>query len=385
MSGALRGVKVGDWVLAGVLTALGLLLMVFDTKETNADAARAIADGSMVHLVSSRSWWLLPVFALATVPVLWWRRNLFAVIGITIAAMVLHDALFGWVTRCGAGLPLALTLTFLAALTYERSRAWLAAALCVVLAFTVVVVDATTGPTVIGLVLPVALIVFGIGWAARHRAAVNRQLKVRNAELQQLRDERARLVISDDRAQLSQQLDGLLQVRLAQLSSAADSAASLPPDQAKALLGSIETDSRQTLDDMRGIVGLLRGGDAALAPTPTVAHLEALLAQHQSEHAHLTVTGNPRSLPASVELSAYRIVEHLLTVLADRVDAPIAVALRFEDAALEIHVTGPVSKGAEVKEVVARAKERARLLGGTLEVKVARGRAGAVAQLPVLG
>jgi hypothetical protein len=48
-------------------------------------------------------------------------------------------------------------------------------------------------------------------------------------------------------------------------------------------------------------------------------------------------------------------------------------------------VTGPVSKSAEVKEVIARAKERARLLGGTLDVKISRGRAGAVAQLPVLG
>ena len=73
------------------------------------------------------------------------------------------------------------------------------------------------------------------------------------------------------------------------------------------------------------------------------------------------------------------------STLADRVDVPITVALRFQDQALEIQVTGPVSKSAEVKEVIARAKERARLLGGTLEVKIARGRAGAVAQLPVLG
>ena len=97
------------------------------------------------------------------------------------------------------------------------------------------------------------------------------------------------------------------------------------------------------------------------------------------------MTGNPRSLPASVELSAYRIVEHLIAALADQPDAPIAVAVRFDETALEIRVTGPVSKSAEVKEVIARAKERARLLGGTLDVKIARGRAGAVAQLPVLG
>jgi signal transduction histidine kinase len=385
MSGILRGVKIGDYVLAGVLTALGVLLMVFDVRESDAGVARDIADGSMVHTVSSHSPWMIPVFAAATISVLWWRRSVLVVTGVAIVVMVLHDVLFGWVTRCGAGLPLALVLAFLGALTYQRTKAWLAAGLSAVLAFAVVVVDATTGPDVIGLVLPVLLIVFGIGWAVRRRAVLNRELRARDAELRRLRDERAALVITDDRARLSQQLDGLLQERLAQLTTAAESAGGMAPEQARVLLESIETDSRRTLDDMREIVGLLRGGDAALAPTPSVAHLDALLAQHQPGAAQLTVTGNPRALPASVELSAYRIVEHLVTALASQPDAPIAVTVRFDETALEIRVTGPVSKSAEVKEVIARAKERARLLGGTLDVKIARGQAGAVAQLPVLG
>ncbi len=385
MSGILRGVKIGDYVLAGVLTALGVLLMVFNVRETSAGVARDIADGSMVHTVSSHSPWMIPVFAAATISVLWWRRSVLAVTGVAIVVMVLHDVLFGWVTRCGAGLPLALVLAFLGALTYQRTKAWLAAGLSAVLAFAVVVVDATTGPNVIGLVLPVLLVVFGIGWAVRRRAVLNRELRARDAELRRLRDERAALVITDDRARLSQQLDGLLQERLTQLTTAAESAGGMGPEQARVLLESIETDSRRTLDDMREIVGLLRGGDAALAPTPSVAHLDALLAQHQPGHTQLTVTGNPRALPASVELSAYRIVEHLITALASQPDAPIAVTVRFDETALEIRVTGPVSKSAEVKEVIARAKERARLLGGTLDVKIARGQAGAVAQLPVLG
>jgi signal transduction histidine kinase len=385
MTGVFRGVRIGDYALAGVLTALGVLLMDFDVRSTDASVARQVADGSMVHSLSSHSPWMIPVFAAATIPVLWWRRSLLAVTGIAIVVMALHDVLFGWVTRCGAGLPLALVLVFLMALTYERAKAWLAAGLSALLAFAVVVVDATTGPNVIGLVLPVMLIVFGIGWAVRRRVELNRELKARDAELRRLRDERAALVITDDRAQLSQQLDGLLQERLAQLTTAAESADGLAPEQAKALLESIETDSRRTLDDMREIVGLLRGGDVALTPTPSVAHLDALLARHQPARAWLTVTGNPRSLPASVELSAYRIVEHLIAALADQPDAPIAVAVRFDETALEIHVTGPVSKSAEVKEIIARAKERARLLGGTLDVKIARGQAGAVAQLPVLG
>lgn len=384
MGGALRGIKAGDYVLAGIFTALAVLMLPLDVHMTDAQVAQAIADGSMVHAMSSHSPWMVPLFAAAMVPLLWWRRSVLAVTSAAIVIMALHDVLFGWVTRCGLGLPLALVLAFLGALTYERTKAWAAAGLSALLAFAVVVVDATTGPNVIGLVVPVILIVFVIGRAARHRALAKTELKARDAELRRLRDERAALAVTDDRARLSRQLDGVLAERLGQLTTAAESAGGLPPDQAKALLESIETESRRTLDDMREIVGLLRGGDVALTPAPTVAHLDALLARHQPGHARLTVTGDPRSLPASVELSAYRIVEYLISVLADQPEPPVAVAVRFDETVLEIRVTGPVSKGAEVKEAIARARERARLLGGTLEVKIARGRAGAVAQLPVL-
>ncbi len=136
---------------------------------------------------------------------------------------------------------------------------------------------------------------------------------------------------------------------------------------------------------MREIVGLLRSGDVALAPAPTVAHLDTLLARRQAADSRLAVTGNSRSLPATVELSAYRIVEHLLSALADRADSPIDVVVRFEDDALEIRVTGPVDTAADLKAAIARARERARLLGGSVDVKVTRGRAGVVAQLPVPG
>ena len=136
---------------------------------------------------------------------------------------------------------------------------------------------------------------------------------------------------------------------------------------------------------MRELVGLLRGGDVALAPAPSVAHLDVLLARHIRADSRVTVAGDPRSLPARVELSAYRIVEHLVNVLVDLPQSPIEVGVRFEDDALEIRVHGPVNRSADVKAAVARAEERAAFLGGSLDVKVSRGHAHALAQLPVLG
>jgi signal transduction histidine kinase len=328
---------------------------------------------------------MVPVFALATVPVLWWRRGVVAVTGIALVVMVLHDLLFGWVTRCGAGLPLAFVLAYLGAVSLERRQAWVNLGLATLLSAAVLVVDATTGFEPIVLAVPVLLIVFAVGRAVRHRSAMSAELRARTVELRELRDERVSLELADDRARLSRELDGLLQERLGQLTTAAESGKDLDPEAARALFESIEADSRATLDGMRDIVGLLRGGDIALVPAPTVAHLDALLARQISADARLSVSGDPRSLPATVELSAYRIVEHLVNVLADQADSRIEVGVRFDEDALEIRVNGPVDRSADLKAAVARARERAKFLGGSLDVRVSRGHADAVAQLPVPG
>jgi signal transduction histidine kinase len=381
---AIRGTRSVDWVLAGVLTALGVLLMAMNVLISDQRVADAIQDGTMVHAQSSHSWLMVPVFAVATVPVLWWRRDVVVVTAVALAAMVAHDLLFGWVTRCGAGLPLAFVLAYLGAVACDRRRAWTALGLVLLLTGAVLVVDSTTGLEPIVLALPIVLLAFAVGRGVRHRTALSRELRARTEELRSLRDERAALEVADDRARLSRQLDGLLQDRLKQLTAAAESGRELDGERARALLATLESDSRRTLEDMREVVGLLRGGDVALAPSPTVAHLDALLARRSCSDSRVTVSGDPRALPATVELSAYRIVEHLVGALADQAEARIDVAIRFDEDALEIRVAGPVGRGAEVRAAVARARERARLLGGSLDVRMSHGWADAVAELPVL-
>ena len=48
-----------------------------------------------------------------------------------------------------------------------------------------------------------------------------------------------------------------------------------------------------------------------------------------------------RALPAGLELSAYRIVEHLLAAVQDAPEARIDVRVRFGPDVLELDVTGP--------------------------------------------
>ena len=382
---ATSGIRPVDWVLSGLLTALGIWLMVEDVTISDEQVAAAVRDGSMAHAMTSHAWAMLPVFLLAPVAVLWWRRSPLSVTAFAVAVLAAHDVLFGWVTRCGAGLPLAFVLTFLVAMTLERPPALVGLALTLLLTALVLVRDATTEISAFVLAGPIVLLIFGIGRAVRHRNGMLAELHARNVELQRLRDERVSLEVAEDRMALSQQLDGLLTERLAQLASAAESARDLGPQEARTVLATIETDSRETLAGMREIVGLLRGGDVALAPAPTVAHLDALLARRAAPGSRLTVTGDPQELPATVELSAYRIVEHLVDVLASEPPVRVDVAVRFEGPVLELAVTGPVSRSADLRSAVRLARERATLLGGSLHVKVSHGRASAVAQLPVTG
>ena len=97
---------------------------------------------------------------------------------------------------------------------------------------------------------------------------------------------------------------------------------------------------------MREIVGVLRYDDAPTSPQPTLTSLRALVLRDKGDDARLTVEGSPRVLPAGVELSAYRIVEHLLSALDD---APgVEVGVRFGEEALEIRVSGPAGRRGDV-------------------------------------
>jgi len=63
-------------------------------------------------------------------------------------------------------------------------------------------------------------------------------------------------------------------------------------------------------------VGNLRA-ERLTGPQPVLADLDSLLERAMTADARLQVSGSPRALPAGLELSAYRIVEHLLEALED--------------------------------------------------------------------
>jgi hypothetical protein len=163
MNAIFRDIRPLDYVLAALMTAAGALLMYVNIT----------VDGEeLPHALSSTSWAMLPAFALVTLPVLWRRRNILAVVGATAAATALHVLAFGWVTRCGVELPLSFALAYAVA---RFARGWknhaIGLAGIVVLQLVMLVRDASI-ETVAGalpLALPIAALFYGAGLFVQNR------------------------------------------------------------------------------------------------------------------------------------------------------------------------------------------------------------------------
>ena len=161
MNSSIRGVRAGDAVLAAALTALGALLMVGNI--TGTEEVR----------VDSRSWLLVPVFASATLPILWRRRSMLAVIGVTAAALAVHVLAFGWLVRCGAGLPLAFALAYGAGRLSDRTQALIGLVGVIGIEFLVLVKDSAAGLGIIPVTAAAAAAAWGVGVWLRRRSAVS--------------------------------------------------------------------------------------------------------------------------------------------------------------------------------------------------------------------
>jgi signal transduction histidine kinase len=355
-----------DIAIAVALSALGLLLMYGNATDADVDA----------------SWLAMPVFLGVTIPVLWRRAAPLQAMAAVAVAVAVHIALFGSVVRCGVVFPVVGVLVFTIAARFERTTALWALAGALAIIFGMGAAD-ETGFGVVSLLVPLTLVAFALGRVAHARSAMVGELKDRTQELRAARDERARLEVATDRTRLSGELDALLTRRLGQLTRLADAGPALAGDgvAATATLAQIEEASRATLDEMREIVGVLRDDDAPTSPVPTLTSLRALVLRDKGDAARLVVEGSPRVLPAGVELSAYRIVEHLLSALDD---APgVEVGVRFGEDALEIRVAGPAGRRGDVGVALGRARERAQLHRGSLDAHTGGGRAEAIALLPV--
>jgi signal transduction histidine kinase len=148
------------------------------------------------------------------------------------------------------------------------------------------------------------------------------------------------------------------------------------------VLGTVERLARETLTELGHLLGALRrepADDLTRPPAPTLAELTALISTTKvaGTPAELTIDGTPRTLPAGVELSCYRIISEALTNVARHSPgAPAQVVLTYQPDRLDIKVVNappawahrPPSSLASSRGLGIRGmRERAELYGGQFE------------------
>ena len=161
------------------------------------------------------------------------------------------------------------------------------------------------------------------------------------------------------------------------------------PQRAREALETIEALARRTIGEIDRLVSALRTetGDDELAPPPGVASIDELAEHHRAGGLSVTVRyeGEPRPLDTGVDRAAYRIVQEALTNAARHGDGAADVVLRFGSRRLDIAVLNRVgANGAPTREGhgLVGMRERAALLGGSLEAVREDGRFRLQATLP---
>ncbi len=365
---------VGELGLADV--ALGVLLSGY--------AVYLVTGGDSRHL--DGGWTAALAVLLMTGPVIFARRAPLLVAAALAAGAGLNWWLVGHLVRCGAALPAVFYVAFMIGSRRELRRAAFGVAMVAVAIVCQGASDPQLGsPAVAVIMVPLALVFFGLGRLLRSRNATVRELRARTAELHEQRDRTAQMAVEADRARIVDDLDVFLQDRVEDIAARAASGHAVldsRPDQAQQAFVAIQDTGRDALTYMRHVVRDLRDS-APTRPAPVLAQLDQLLGEADRSDVSLRVSGDLRVLPPGLELSSYRIIEHLLDTLNRDAGPGATVEVCFVPGALELTVTGPSVRPGDARRALAAAGERAAVQGGSLHSVVRTGRRETVVRLPL--
>ena len=206
------------------------------------------------------------------------------------------------------------------------------------------------------------------GRAIRARRMVTSELEHTSARLAAEREDRARLAVAGERTRIARELHAMVAHSVAAMVVQSEAARSLldhDPARADTVMGAIEGTGRQTLAEMRRILGVLRhvGHIGERHPQPGVDQIYTLIqrARDRGQPVELSVHGEPGTLPAGVDLGIYRILEEGLQSAGRQA---VGVILRFGTEDLELCLTAHCREPSGWPTAAMR--ERVALCGGKL-------------------
>ena len=281
-----------------------------------------------------RRWHVVVAALVLTVPLAFRRRFPIAVAAIVVAAYVAAAEIFGINDITGLTVWPPLFALYSAAAHRRKSRLSLVAlgiVAGVLLAEIVRVLYFPSGPMsyeafpvtqAVLLAYNAALLALPLvlGLTIRSLRGRERQLSAQASELRRQREENARRAVLDERVRIARELHDVVAHHVSVMGVQAGAARRVmeqQPGKASDALSSIEASSRHAVMELHRLLGFLRreGQEDDLAPQPDLSQLPDLIARAGEGDltVALAIDGEPRPLPTTLEVSAYRIIQEALT------------------------------------------------------------------------
>jgi signal transduction histidine kinase len=314
-------------------------------------------------------WLMFPPIVL---PVLLRRRAPFAAAAAFAAGCVVSALPVFNQFRLPVAIPVALLIVYPLGRDSERRRALgglgLVLAAWVLIGLTDPALDGEGGVvSMVAFAFPLYTGIWAGGRLVRSGDRVAGQLAERSRRLERQREQTAELAVEVERTQLASELDTAARDRVRVMVELAE-AGERSPEDASAAFGRIERLGRESLNEMRGLLGVLRSDERGTrAPRPTLAQLENLLADARKggRLVDVEVEGERRPLPGSLELAAYRVLQHALVAVRGGDDDPATIELHYLPGALELEVRGLSTDGSGAEAALLAARERVASHGGS--------------------
>ena len=225
---------------------------------------------------------------------------------------------------------------------------------------------------------------WALGFAAQQRERVVTGLVDRADQAERMAQREVQLAAQDERARIAREMHDVVAHGLSVIVVQADGAryaAAADPDVAITTLGTIANTGRESLTEMRRLLGLLRTGDSGIRPQPGLADIADLVVHTRASGAQVTadIATPQHEVPAGVGLAAYRIVQEALTNVRKHAGPEAAVTLRVQTtaAAVEIEVHDDGRGAATTTDGrglgLLGMRERAESRGGTVSAGPAAG------------
>ena len=216
------------------------------------------------------------------------------------------------------------------------------------------------------------------GTSVHERKRYVSQLEERTRQLEEARLQLAERAVTEERLRIARELHDVVAHNLSMIAVQSGMGAHVidrSPGEAKNALVAIEEGSREALDEMRRLVGVLRGSDRTteLAPAPGVDQIPALVERvgASGPAVELQVRGEPGDLPPGVDLTTYRIAQESLTNVLKHAHAErVRVTLTYGPTSLVLEIVDDGAGGsteAETGHGLDGMRERALMYGGTID------------------